>query len=84
VLLMADVKASSRLEENVGVPLSTFVYATSLMHCMTVSLALAGAGLGAAWGTQLATSMLADAGFDDVRVAETESDPFNNYYIARK
>jgi 2-polyprenyl-3-methyl-5-hydroxy-6-metoxy-1,4-benzoquinol methylase len=84
VLLMADIKASSRLEENVGVPMSTYLYTTSLMHCMTVSLALGGAGLGAAWGTQLATSMLADAGFADVRLAEIESDPINNYYVARK
>jgi 2-polyprenyl-3-methyl-5-hydroxy-6-metoxy-1,4-benzoquinol methylase len=84
VFLMADIKASSRLEDNVGVPMSTYLYTTSLMHCMTVSLAADGAGLGAAWGTQLATSMLADAGFDDVRVAEIESDPLNNYYIARR
>ena len=84
VLLMADIKASSRLEDNVGVPMSTYLYTTSLMHCMTVSLALDGAGLGTAWGTQLATAMLADAGFGDVRVAEIESDPINNYYIARK
>ncbi|MEY8015728.1 MULTISPECIES: class I SAM-dependent methyltransferase [Mycobacterium] len=84
VLLMADIKASSRLEDNVGVPMRTYLYTTSLMHCMTVSLALDGAGLGAAWGEQLATSMLADAGFGDVRVAEIESDPINNYYIARK
>ena len=84
VLLMADIKASSRLEENVGVPMSTYLYTTSLMHCMTVSLALDGAGLGTAWGTQLAVSMLGDAGFGDVSVAEIESDPINNYYIARK
>ncbi|BBY37679.1 transcriptional regulator [Mycobacterium mantenii] len=84
VLLMADIKASSLLEENVGVPMSTYLYTTSLMHCMTVSLALDGAGLGTAWGTQLAVAMLADAGFGDVRVAEIESDPINNYYIARK
>jgi 2-polyprenyl-3-methyl-5-hydroxy-6-metoxy-1,4-benzoquinol methylase len=84
VLLMADIKASSRLEDNVDVPMSTYLYATSLMHCMTVSLALDGAGLGAAWGTQLATSMLVDAGFDDVRVVEVESDPINNYYLAYK
>jgi 2-polyprenyl-3-methyl-5-hydroxy-6-metoxy-1,4-benzoquinol methylase len=84
VLLMADIRASSRLEENVGVPMSTYLYATSLMHCMTVSLALDGAGLGAAWGSQLATSMLADAGFGDVEVTEVESDPVNYYYIARK
>lgn len=84
VLLMADIKASSRLEENVGVPMSTYLYTTSLMHCMTVSLALDGAGLGTAWGTQLAVKMLGDAGFDDVRVAEIEADPINNYYIAKK
>jgi 2-polyprenyl-3-methyl-5-hydroxy-6-metoxy-1,4-benzoquinol methylase len=84
VFLMADVQASSQLEENIGVPMSTYLYTTSLMHCMTVSLAMEGAGLGAAWGTQMATSMLADAGFDDVRVTEVESDPINNYYLARK
>ena len=84
VFLMADIRASSQLEENVGVPMSTYLYTTSLMHCMTVSLALDGAGLGTAWGTQLATSMLGDAGFGDVRVAEIEGDPINNYYIARK
>ena len=84
VFLMADIKASSRLEDNVDVPMSTYLYTVSLMHCMTVSLSLDGAGLGAAWGTQLATSMLGDAGFADVRVAEIESDPINNYYIARK
>jgi hypothetical protein len=28
--------------------------------------------------------MLGDAGFSDVRVAEVESDPINNYYIATK
>ena len=84
VFLMADIKASSRLEENVGIPMSTYLYTVSLMHCMTVSLALDGAGLGTAWGTQLAVSMLGDAGFADVRVAEVESDPINNYYIATK
>jgi 2-polyprenyl-3-methyl-5-hydroxy-6-metoxy-1,4-benzoquinol methylase len=83
-LLMADVKASSNLEENVNVPMATHLYTTSLMHCMTVSLALDGAGLGAAWGAQLATSMLADAGFEGVRVAEVDSDAVNNYYLAVK
>jgi hypothetical protein len=28
--------------------------------------------------------MLADAGFGDVQLREIESDPINNYYIARK
>jgi 2-polyprenyl-3-methyl-5-hydroxy-6-metoxy-1,4-benzoquinol methylase len=84
VLLLVDVKASSRLEDNVNVPMSTYLYTVSMMHCMSVSLALDGAGLGTAWGRQLATSMLADAGFVDVQVAEAQADPFNYYYIAKK
>ena len=84
ILLMVDIKASSRLEDNVGVPLASYLYTVSTMHCMSVSLGLDGAGLGTCWGRQLATSMLADAGFDEVSVSEIESDPINNYYIARK
>ena len=84
VFLMVDIKASSNLEDNIGVPLASFKYTVSTMHCMSVSLGLDGVGLGTVWGQQLATSMLADAGFGDVAVHEIESDPFNNYYVARK
>jgi SAM-dependent methyltransferase len=84
VFLMVDIKASSRLEDNIGVPLASFLYTVSTMHCMSVSLGLDGAGLGSVWGQQLATSMLADAGFGDVTVHEIETDPFNFYYVARK
>ena len=66
VLLMVDIKASSRLEDNVGVPFASYLYTVSTMHCMSVSLGLDGDGLGTCWGRQLATSMLADAGFGDV------------------
>jgi hypothetical protein len=51
---------------------------------MTVSLALAGEGLGAMWGEQKALQMLADAGFTSVEVKGIESDLFNHYYIASK
>ena len=54
------------------------------MYCMGVLLGLDGAGLGTVWGRQLATSMLADAGFGDVQVREVESDPLNYYYSVRK
>ena len=84
VLLMADIKASSRLEDNIGTAMSTYRYAVSLTHCMSVSLGLGGAGLGTMWGRQLAVSMLADAGFTDVDVTEIEQDPSNYYYLARK
>jgi SAM-dependent methyltransferase len=84
VFLMVDIKASSRLEDNVGVPFASYLYTVSTMHCMSVSLGLDGDGLGTVWGRQVATSMLADAGFGDVAVREIESDPINFYYVARK
>ncbi len=82
--LMVDIKGSSRLEDNIGVPMAPYLYTVSTMHCMSVSLGLDGAGLGTVWGRQLATSMLADVGFTDVQVNEIETDPLNYYYVARK
>jgi 2-polyprenyl-3-methyl-5-hydroxy-6-metoxy-1,4-benzoquinol methylase len=82
--LMVDIKASSALENNVGVPFASYLYTVSTMHCMSVSLGLDGDGLGTCWGRELATSMLVDAGFSDVAVREIETDPINFYYIARK
>lgn len=82
--LMVDIKSSSRLENNVGVPFAPYLYTVSTMHCMSVSLGLDGDGLGTCWGRELATAMLADAGFVDVQVREIESDPINFYYVARK
>lgn len=82
--LMVDIKASSNVEDNVDIPWGSYLYAISTVHCMSVSLALNGDGLGTAWGTQLATSMLADAGFRDVECKEVEADAFNSYFIARK
>jgi len=81
-LLMADIKASSHLEDNVGGPMNTYRYTASLMHCMPVSLGMDGVGLGTMWGRQLAESMLVDAGFSDVRVTELDADTSNFYYIA--
>jgi hypothetical protein len=53
------------------------------MHCMSVSLAADGVGLGAAWGTELATEMLYEAGFRTVRVEQLPHDILNAYFIAR-
>jgi len=84
VFLMADIRASSRLEDNLDHPLGTFLYTISTMHCMTVSLGLGGAGLGTVWGEQLAQAMLADAGFVDVSLAHVDDDVLNTYYLARE
>ena len=84
VFLMVDVKASSHLHENLDLPSGPFLYTVSTMHCMTVSLALGGTGLGTAWGEQIALAMLKEAGFSEVQVKTLESDIFNNYYIATR
>lgn len=65
-------------------PLAPFLYTFSCMHCMTVSLALDGAGLGAMWGQQKAEEMLTEAGFGRVEVKRIEDDLVNNYYVATK
>ncbi len=82
--LMVDVAASSHLERNLDHPMAPFIYAISTLHCMSVSLGLDGAGLGAAWGEELALEMLAEAGFARVEVKQVEGDVTNNYYVARK
>jgi SAM-dependent methyltransferase len=80
--LMLDVCASSELADNVGVPMAPYLYTMSTMHCMSVSLAAGGPGLGTAWGHQVATRMLREAGFSDVQLFE-RVDPANSLYVAR-
>lgn len=82
--LMVDIQAASDVADNLEHPVAPFLYTVSTMHCMTVSLALDGDGLGTVWGEQLARQMLADAGFVDVEVVTLDEDPLNSYYIARK
>jgi ubiquinone/menaquinone biosynthesis C-methylase UbiE len=82
--LCVDIQASSKLEENLENPLAPMLYSISTLHCITVSLAYGGVGLGTVWGEQKALQMLAEAGFRDLRVEHVEGDAFNNYYIARK
>ncbi|GGA26504.1 class I SAM-dependent methyltransferase [Okeania sp. KiyG1] len=81
--LMVDLAASSHLHENLDNPLGSWLYTTSCMHCMTVSLGQNGAGLGAMWGEQKALKMLNEAGFINVDIQQIPEDIFNNYYIAK-
>jgi len=82
--LMQDIKTHSELSENMDSPITPFAYAVSCMHCMTVSLAQGGMGLGTCWGKELALDMLKEAGFNHVDVYELEHDIQNYYYIAKK
>jgi len=84
VYLMQDIRASCHVHANHEHPIGPLLYTVSCMHCMTVSLAYGGAGLGAVWGEETALRMLADAGFHDVRVEQLPHDIQNQYYICRK
>ena len=83
VFLMQDIAGSSKLENNMNHPLAPFLYTISCLHCMTVSLALDGKGLGAMWGKELATQMLKDAGFSSVEIKQLPHDPMNYFYVAK-
>ena len=82
--LMQDIRASSQLENNLDHPIAPLLYTLSTMHCMTVSLAQGGAGLGTMWGEELALSMLNKAGFEQVTVNQLEHDFQNNFYVVQK
>lgn len=70
--------------ENMDHPLGPVAYTISCMHCMTVSLADGGMGLGAAWGTQKALEMLEAAGFQGANVTQLDHDIQNFWYTMRK
>lgn len=84
VYLMQDITASSRLENNLDHPVGPLLYTVSCMHCMTVSLAAGGMGLGTMWGEEKALEMLEAAGFSTVEIKHLAHDFQNSYYIVRK
>jgi 2-polyprenyl-3-methyl-5-hydroxy-6-metoxy-1,4-benzoquinol methylase len=82
--LCVDIKGSSSIAGNMEHPLAPLMYTVSTMHCMTVSLADGGMGLGTMWGEQKAREMLTAAGFTSIDLREIDEDIANNYYIATK
>ncbi len=84
VYLCVDIAGSSHVEHNMDHPMAPMLYSVSTFHCMTVSLALDGAGLGTMWGQEVANEMLAAAGFGNVETKTLPEDIMNVYYIARK
>lgn len=83
VYLAQDIKGSSHVHHNLGLPLAPMMYTVSCLHCMTVSLAQDGEGLGAMWGREQALDYFERAGFSDVDVHELEHDIVNYYYVCR-
>ncbi|AFY69411.1 Methyltransferase type 12 [Thalassoporum mexicanum PCC 7367] len=84
LFLMQDIYAHSHVDGNLDNPAGPFMYTISCMHCMSVSLATGGDGLGAMWGEEKAQEMLQEAGFNQVEIKKLEHDFQNNYYLVRK
>ena len=82
--LMQDIRGSSHVHKNLDHPIGTFLYAISTMHCMTVSLAQGGEGLGAMWGEEMTRAYLQKAGFRNVQTNQLAHDIQNNWYVVRK
>ena len=84
VFFMKEPRVSSDLADNIGNPFAPMVYAISTLHCLTVSLAHGGTGLGTAWGEQVARRMVAEADFRDIRVYDAPGDPIDAIFASNK
>lgn len=84
LFFMVDIDASSNLEENMDHMLGPTFYTISFSHCMTVSLADGGEGLGTMWGRQKALELLNEAGFPETEIQSPDWDLMNCYYISSK
>ena len=84
IYMMQDIKGSSHVAGNLDHPIGTFLYTVSCLHCMTVSLAQGGEGLGAMWGEEKTREYLQKAGFGAVEKHELAHDIQNNWYVMRK
>ncbi len=83
VYLAQDIHASSHHHHDRGHPLGTLLYTISVMHCMTVSLAQGGEGLGTMWGRERARNYFTCAGFGDIEVHQLPHDVQNDYWVLR-
>lgn len=84
VFLCSDIAGDTNHGGNMEHPLGAAMYAISTFHCMTVSLALGGEGLGTMWGQQKARELFREAGFTSVDEKFVEGDIMNVYYICTK
>jgi ubiquinone/menaquinone biosynthesis C-methylase UbiE len=84
VYLMQDISGTSHVHKDIEHPIGTFLYAVSCMHCMTVSLAQGGEGLGAMWGEEKTREYLTRAGFRSITTHRLAHDIQNNWYVVTK
>lgn len=84
VYLMQDISGTGHVHRDTEHPIGTLLYTISCMHCMTVSLAQGGEGLGAMWGEEKTREYLARAGFGKVERHKLAHDIQNNWYVVEK
>ena len=84
IYLMQDIYSTGHVHENMDHPLGPALYTVSCMHCMSVSLAQDGEGLGAMWGREKAQELLKKAGFEDIEIHQLDHDIQNDYYVMKK
>jgi 2-polyprenyl-3-methyl-5-hydroxy-6-metoxy-1,4-benzoquinol methylase len=78
--LMMEPNASSDLEGNLN-DRGALLYGISTLHCMTQSLAGGGAGLGAAWGREMAEDYAREAGFGRFTPLTDITNKFSAFYL---
>lgn len=82
IYLAQDIRGTSHHHLDADLPLGPFLYAVSTMHCMTVSLAQGGEGLGTMWGVERVRDYMQRAGFTTIERHDLEHDPQNDYFVA--
>jgi SAM-dependent methyltransferase len=80
--LWSEADVGARLEDNLG-PVGRKLYGASTMHCMTVSLAQGGEGLGSAISAELARDLATEAGFASLERLPIKN-PFHQIFLGRK
>jgi len=81
IALWSEARVSDRLEENLN-RMGRVLYGASVMHCMTVSLADGGEGLGNVVGPEAARAMANEAGFSSFEVLDVDN-PYHRIFVLR-
>lgn len=82
--LMQDIHSTGHVHTNMDHPMGPLLYTVSTMHCMSVSLAQGGEGLGTMWGREKARELLTKAGFENIEIHRLDHDIQNDYYVMKK
>jgi SAM-dependent methyltransferase len=83
-LFLREPRAADDLAGNLANPMAPIMYSVSTLHCLTVSLAHGGAGIGMVFGEQRAREMLLGAGFEEAAVHPAPGQPFDAVYVTRR